>query len=1471
MTSADRAMMASFTYDNAVMETLNSQTDCNTTITKTFTVNDIFVIQDLNIGLNVEHSWRGDVQISLTSPSGVEVVLLNFNEPDNFNNFDVLVDDASASLFDDGDNDNVSIPNYGLDRIVAPENPLSVFNGTVANGVWTLSFCNVIQGTHSARVLTFNSAQLQFTGELTELCGNGVDDDGDGDIDCEDADCQNIQLSNLTVSNCIDQPLVDVATVDVQVSWSNPPANDTIEVHISNQIEYLNVAGGVGSPQTIRFTVPADGTTNNRLWAAWRNTASCPTTTSYDAPNACSMDSIGCSILYICGNEKPYDGDSWDHGWLRYLDAVNGDNELRPVLAKADASGMGLYDPENQNDLLTVDLENYDLVIVSATTENYISDDLIITLRNTSAAVLNSNFLITNDLGLTATEADYQGQQRAYTKQGVSEQIYNYNNKISPIGGKVILNGDYRANAEGFLWIDAIDVNQPTNSALFYYSKYDTLPNVLDRHGERVFLGYHMNGVYGNNENGGNVPVPDSLWFDPVKHLTLVGKTYLDSALLLATMGCRSVSPELGNYVWFDANEDGIQDEDEMGLSGISVSLFDELGDSLTTVITDANGLYYFNEQTGTLDANTIYYIVIGKNGQFDNNTEVLNNQYRLSPLNRRAGIYQDWEDSDGFIGRTATGDPAPLDGYPIIEVRTGANGKSDKSNDFGFRNACTPALAVNDTIILCSGTMYNGSAATNDENVSDKAYAVLTAPTHGTLIMNTNGAFDYTNTAQDCGIDSFEYEVCDVARICCAQATVYLDYTDTIAPVLQNIPANDTISCDEIIPLPPQIFAIDNCPRISLDVQEVSTQGEDGCSLYDYTITRTWEAVDECGNTTTGSQTIDVQDVVAPDIFRVYTLPNGKKVVAGVMEFVGRNWKTVNLPIDFPTQPVVLHQVVTTNETTPVVSQIQNTSVAQFELRIKEEEANDNRHIRESVAWIAIEAGTQTTDYQLESNSLLLSDLPQILPFQNAFAASPLVFTSSQTTNEIDPFTVRQSIPTNATVNLNLQEEASADPEMTHVNETVGFLALENTGEMRTQEGVLMGESGSVTANGTWATVNLNHTFHNPVVIANSLSNNDNEAAMVRVRNVGLTSFEIRVEEWEYLDGTHGDEEVAYLVIEGSIPLESPNYCDTGTDSLEVGIDFKSVDNCDVSVVINYTEDITFLNATKVITRRWSAVDECGNGTAYEQEIRCEGVSIRAKAALQGALLENNEDGLMRDDLRQKSLIPSEEPYTKMMRFTHVGDGGGEVLDPALLAVNGANAIVDWVFVELRDPNDINNVKATLSALIQRDGDVISVNGDSLLHFTNTRVGNYYVAIRHRNHLGLTTADTYTFSLGQIPFVDFTFDFTPVVGLNVRTKKDNVQAMWSGDLNSDGKIIYQGPNNDIFFMFLHVLQDEGNVDFLPNYISIGYTNDDFNLDGSVIYQGPNNDRALLLFNTILTHPSNPQKFSNFVIYEDGN
>ncbi len=55
-----------------------------------------------------------------------------------------------------------------------------------------------------------------------------------------------------------------------------------------------------------------------------------------------------------------------------------------------------------------------------------------------------------------------------------------------------------------------------------------------------------------------------------------------------------SQSSAIGDFIWFDANADGIQDLDESGVSGITVALLNEDGKHIATTRTDINGGYLF-------------------------------------------------------------------------------------------------------------------------------------------------------------------------------------------------------------------------------------------------------------------------------------------------------------------------------------------------------------------------------------------------------------------------------------------------------------------------------------------------------------------------------------------------------------------------------------------------------------------------------------------------------------------------------------------------------------------------------------------------------------------------------------------------------------------------------------------------------------------------------------------------------------
>jgi len=68
-----------------------------------------------------------------------------------------------------------------------------------------------------------------------------------------------------------------------------------------------------------------------------------------------------------------------------------------------------------------------------------------------------------------------------------------------------------------------------------------------------------------------------------------------------ADIGVMPVSSYVGDYVWNDLNGDGIQDANEPGLPGVTVTLYSATGTPLGSTVTNAAGKYYFfNVPAGT-------------------------------------------------------------------------------------------------------------------------------------------------------------------------------------------------------------------------------------------------------------------------------------------------------------------------------------------------------------------------------------------------------------------------------------------------------------------------------------------------------------------------------------------------------------------------------------------------------------------------------------------------------------------------------------------------------------------------------------------------------------------------------------------------------------------------------------------------------------------------------------------------------
>ena len=169
------------------------------------------------------------------------------------------------------------------------------------------------------------------------------------------------------------------------------------------------------------------------------------------------------------------------------------------------------------------------------------------------------------------------------------------------------------------------------------------------------------------------------------------------------------------------------------------------------------------------------------------------------------------------------------------------------------------------------------------------------------------------------------------------------------------------------------------------------------------------------------------------------------------------------------------------------------------------------------------------------------------------------------------------------------------------------------------------------------------------------------------------------------------------------------------------------------------------------------------------------EGLTNLLKVRLSGPYDANT--GLMKDNLRDIGYIPLTEPYTTL-GYTYVNGNGNATISPTVLDVTGEDAIIDWIFVELRDASDNSLVVESRCALLQADGDIVQEDGITPLAFAVAAGSLHYIVIKHRNHIAAITATTY--AINQASVIDFTNVATPNTGLNM---------LQAGDATSDGAV----------------------------------------------------------------------------------
>lgn len=225
-------------------------------------------------------------------------------------------------------------------------------------------------------------------------------------------------------------------------------------------------------------------------------------------------------------------------------------------------------------------------------------------------------------------------------------------------------------------------------------------------------------------------------------------------------------------------------------------------------------------------------------------------------------------------------------------------------------------------------------------------------------------------------------------------------------------------------------------------------------------------------------------------------------------------------------------------------------------------------------------------------------------------------------------------------------------------------------------------------------------------------------------------------------------------------------------------------------------------------------------------------GITVNTKVFLQGPF--NTSTNLMNTTLNSSNYLPLSQPYnTSPWNYT-----GTETVPSGFFS--SKSYIVDWVFIELRLTSNSGSTFRRKAALIKNDGTIVDcLDGVSPVYIKDTTAGNYYLVIRHRNHLAVMSANSVAMT-NKTPLFDFTTNLSNFYGGDAQQVNTGIYGLYAGDINANGQIRYNGSQNDRAFI-LTVLG--GNQLGVLN----GYYKEDVNMNGQVRYNGSGNDRAIIL------------------------
>ncbi|MEO0896213.1 MAG: PQQ-dependent sugar dehydrogenase [Bacteroidota bacterium] len=182
-----------------------------------------------------------------------------------------------------------------------------------------------------------------------------------------------------------------------------------------------------------------------------------------------------------------------------------------------------------------------------------------------------------------------------------------------------------------------------------------------------------------------------------------------------------------------------------------------------------------------------------------------------------------------------------------------------------------------------------------------------------------------------------------------------------------------------------------------------------------------------------------------------VYTLANGKKIMAGHVNAINTSWQTHTFPDTFDYEPIVLAQCVTENEVEAVNVRIDenNTDTLQFRIKLKEQDKATGGHADEQVSWIAIEPGSYSLTGKFEAGNTGRQTKHnwKAINFTQTYGANAVFIGEMGSEYGGDAAALRYRNLGTSGVEVKVEEEKCGDSELNHTTEEVHYLVFDEPG----------------------------------------------------------------------------------------------------------------------------------------------------------------------------------------------------------------------------------------------------------------------------------------------------------------------------------------------------------------------------------------------------------------------------------------